>query len=303
MKTIPTGLHRLAAATAGVTWLLLIAGGLVTSTGSGLAVPDWPLSFGTLFPRMEGGVLYEHSHRLIAGLVLILTLTLTIWTARRVKDRLVRRLVFLGLALVLAQALLGGATVLLKIPPAVSIVHAATAEIFFATILCAAATTSRRWAVAKGFGRPTPAHPSAYRLLFTVTASSLFFQILLGAVMRHLGAGREFPDWPRSGGVWLPEFYGDTGRIANWAHRTWAWIAGGLVLATAHVAWHRLRARSLLCGTIGLALPAILIAQFTMGVLSVRHDLPPTLTAVHLATGGLLWALCAVLALRSRARG
>lgn len=300
---IPKGLHRLAAFTALVTWLLLIAGGLVTSTGSGLSVPDWPLSFGTLFPRMQGGVLYEHSHRLIAGLVLILTLTLTIWTARRVKDRLVRTLVFTGMTLVTIQALLGGATVILKIPPAVSIAHAGLAEIFFATILCAAAGTSGRWQLNSAGRHRNGARPADYRLLFTLTASALFLQILLGAVMRHLGAGREFPDWPTSAGSWIPAMYHDYGRMANWAHRSWAWIAGALVLATAHIAWHRLRKRSSLFGVAGLALPFLVIAQFTMGVLSVKHDLPPTLTAVHLATGGLLWALAAVLALRSLVRG
>ena len=295
MRQAPVGLHRLAAGTTAATWLLLIAGGLVTSTGSGLAVPDWPLSFGTLLPRMEGGVRYEHTHRLIAGLVLILTTALAIWTSRSVRDGLIRTLVFAATALVYAQALLGGMTVLLKLPPAVSILHAATAELFFATLLCATAATSRRWKMKRSARH--------YRILFTIAASSLFFQILLGAVMRHLGAGREFPDWPRSGGVWLPEMYGDWGRIANWAHRSWAWIAGGLVLAAAHVSWHRLRKASGIHGIAGVTLHVLLIAQFTMGVLSVRHDLPPTLTAVHLATGGLIWAVSVVLALRSTVRG
>lgn len=302
MRT-PIGLHRLAALTALVTWLLLIAGGLVTSTGSGLSVPDWPLSFGTLFPKMQGGVLYEHSHRLVAGLVLILTLALTIWTARRTNDRLVRTLVFTGMTLVTVQALLGGATVILKIPPAVSIAHAGLAEIFFATILCAAASTSGRWNMTSTSRRIDRPNASQYRILFSLTAASLYLQILLGAVMRHLGAGREFPDWPTSAGSWFPAMYGDWGRMANWAHRTWAWIAGALVLGSAHVAWHRLRARSSLFAITGIAMPAVLVAQFTMGVLSVKHDLPPTLTAVHLATGGLLWALSAVLALRSLTRG
>lgn len=296
---IPRGLHRLAAFTALVTWLLLVAGGLVTSTGSGLSVPDWPLSFGTLFPRMQGGVLYEHSHRLIAGLVLMLTLTLTVWTMRRVKDRLVRTLVLTAMTLVLLQAVLGGMTVLLKLPPAVSIAHAGMAEFFFAMILCATAASSGRWKMKSSKG----ASAHRYRVLFTCTAAALYLQILLGAVMRHLGAGHEFPDWPKSAGSWLPAMYGDWGRMANWAHRTWAWIAGALVLATAHVSWHRLRSRSGVFGIIGLALPVLLVAQFTFGVLSVKHDLPPTLTAVHLATGGAIWAFASVAALRGLVRG
>src|SRR6185503_10018062 len=113
-------LHRFATVVAACTWLLLLAGGLVTSTASGLSVPDWPLSFGTLFPKMEGGVRFEHTHRLIAGTVLCLTIGLTVWVARRVRRTLVRRLAFLAMAAVVLQALLGGATVLLKLPPAVS---------------------------------------------------------------------------------------------------------------------------------------------------------------------------------------
>src|SRR5256886_13537780 len=75
------GLHRLAVATAGATLVLLFLGGLVTSTGSGLAVPDWPLSFGQVFPPMVGGVLFEHGHRLVAALVGCLTLVLALWIA------------------------------------------------------------------------------------------------------------------------------------------------------------------------------------------------------------------------------
>src|SRR5262245_18181907 len=74
------GLHRFAVVTAGATLVLLFLGGLVTSTGSGLAVPDWPLSFGQVFPPMVGCVLFEHGHRLAAGAVGCLTVVLALWT-------------------------------------------------------------------------------------------------------------------------------------------------------------------------------------------------------------------------------
>src|SRR5678810_1003037 len=97
-------LHRYATFVACVTWILLVAGGLVTSTASGLSVPDWPLSFGTLFPKMEGGVRFEHTHRLIAGSVLCLTVILTAWVARAVRRPLIRRVVFLAMGAVVLQA-------------------------------------------------------------------------------------------------------------------------------------------------------------------------------------------------------
>src|SRR5262245_41489440 len=76
-------LHRFAVLTAAATFVLLFAGGLVTSTGSGLAVPDWPLSFGQVFPPMQGGVLFEHGHRLVASLVGALTVVLALWVVLR----------------------------------------------------------------------------------------------------------------------------------------------------------------------------------------------------------------------------
>ena len=98
--------------TAAAGFLLVIAGGLVTSTGSGLAVPDWPLSYGTLFPPMVGGIRFEHSHRVIAATVGLMTLVLTLWVLFADRRRWVRRLAIAALALVVLQGLLGGLTVL-----------------------------------------------------------------------------------------------------------------------------------------------------------------------------------------------
>src|SRR5947209_7037142 len=122
-EALPAGrpwIHRLAVVTAAATYLLILIGGLVHGTGSSLACPDWPTCYGTFMPKMEGGVLVEHSHRLAAGTVVILTLVLAgalSWAGRR--DALARRLRpfgWLAVALVFAQALLGGITVLLRLP-------------------------------------------------------------------------------------------------------------------------------------------------------------------------------------------
>ena len=100
--------------------LLIFAGGMVTSTGSGLAVPDWPLSYGMLFPPMVGGVFYEHGHRMIASVVGLFTLILAIWTALTEARAWVRKLAFLSLVVVIAQGLLGGLTVLYFLPALLS---------------------------------------------------------------------------------------------------------------------------------------------------------------------------------------
>src|SRR5438270_1396675 len=110
------GIHRLAVATAASTFVLLFVGGLVTSTGSALAVPDWPLSFGQVFPPMVGGVLYEHGHRMIAASIGFLTILLSIGLWRTGAPRVVKVLSLWAVGVVCAQGLLGGLTVLLRLP-------------------------------------------------------------------------------------------------------------------------------------------------------------------------------------------
>src|SRR5919108_1259551 len=104
----PRWRHRWATATTAATFALIFIGGLVTSTGSALAVPDWPLSYGMLMPPMVGGVLYEHGHRMVATLVGLLTLVLAVWTAFAEPRRGVRRLAWAALGAVVLQGLLGG---------------------------------------------------------------------------------------------------------------------------------------------------------------------------------------------------
>src|SRR6185503_15643434 len=121
----PRVVHRFAVATAVATYLLILIGGLVHGTGSSLACPDWPTCYGTLMPKMEGGVLVEHSHRLAAGSVMILTLVLLVamYTSREAAHRRLRPLAALAMGLVVVQALLGGITVLLRLPTPVSTMH------------------------------------------------------------------------------------------------------------------------------------------------------------------------------------
>ena len=139
------GLHRFAVITASATFILIFVGGLVTSTGSALAVPDWPLSFGKFFPRMEGGVLYEHGHRMAAGTVTILTLVLMIWAWRSERRRWVRYAATAAFGLIVVQAVLGGLTVLLLLPLPIAVAHAATAQAFFCLTVSIALFTNPRW--------------------------------------------------------------------------------------------------------------------------------------------------------------
>src|SRR6202041_3702015 len=122
-----------------------MAGALVTSHDAGLAVPDWPLSYGTLFPPMVGGLFYEHGHRMIATVVGILTIVLAILLAKSEPRRWVRNLGWTALGLVIAQGIVGGLTVKYLLPPPISTAHATLAQLFFITTVSITLFTSRWW--------------------------------------------------------------------------------------------------------------------------------------------------------------
>ena len=163
------------------TFFLVIAGGMVTSTGSALAVPDWPLSFGKFFPKMEGGVFYEHGHRMIAASVGLFTIILAFWLSRRAEEPLLKNAGWVALALVCAQGILGGITVLLKLPAVTSVGHACLGQIFFSW-MCGIAAMAWSDPIAA-------AYPEAAKLrrLAIMTTSFVLFQLLFGAIYRHTG--------------------------------------------------------------------------------------------------------------------
>src|SRR6185369_16975706 len=174
--------HRFAIVTAVATYLLILIGGLVHGTGSSLACPDWPTCYGTMMPRMEGGVLVEHSHRLAAGTVVILTLALAaMLTMTASKDEGLRRLRpfgWLAVALVFVQALLGGITVMLRLPTPVSTAHTGTSLLFFLTVVYVAVRS-------RPLPLPVVAPPPAVPRLALVAAVAVYFQMLLGGLVRH----------------------------------------------------------------------------------------------------------------------
>src|SRR5688572_21846108 len=143
-------LRRFTKLVAASTLFLIFAGAMVTSTGSGLAVPDWPLSYGMLFPPMVGGIFYEHGHRMVAASVGLLTVIQAIWLQRRESLRFLRRLGWISVAAVILQGLLGGITVKFFLPPAISISHAGLAEIFLCLNIAIAFFSSAFYATQGG---------------------------------------------------------------------------------------------------------------------------------------------------------
>lgn len=177
-------LHRYSKLTAAATLLLVIAGGLVTSTDSGLAVPDWPLSYGMWFPPMVGGIFYEHGHRMIAGAVGIMIFVQGLWIARTQVPRWVKRLSLAAVIAVIVQALLGGATVLLLLPAPISIAHACLGQTLWCLTVCLEVATAPKYF--KG-GQALNSHAGSAANLALACAVLVALQLFLGAIVRHTG--------------------------------------------------------------------------------------------------------------------
>jgi heme a synthase len=289
-------LHRYALFTAGLTLILLCAGALVTSTASGLAVPDWPLSFGTFFPPMVGGVLYEHGHRLVAGSVGIATVGLVILFWRKEPRRWVRLLTVAALVGVVIQALLGRFTVLLRLPTSVSVAHACMAQLIFCIVMILVLVTSPSW-----FRSIAPLQPEtrswiSLPVLSTIVSVGFFIQLLMGAMMRHTGAGLAIPDFPTVFGGFLPPTFGG-GVGIHFAHRMGAYTLTALSAYLA-IRIHRKQASQLdLITTVGMLL-MLLSLQILLGATIVLAKRPVPITVLHLAVGALVLSTSVLVTLK-----
>lgn len=289
--------HRYAQCVMLCTVLLIAAGGMVTSTGSGLSVPDWPTSYGWnmfTFPMSKwvGGVRYEHSHRLIASTVGFLTIILAIWTWRVEPRRWVRRLGFSALGAVILQGLLGGITVLFFLPPAISIGHAGLAQLFFCLTVTMAVVTSPRW-----LHTVDPVDDAMLRRVAATTTALIYVQILVGATMRHNDAGMAIPDFPWSFGHLVPPVW--TAKVAiHFAHRVGALLVACAIVATAsHVVFHHPRRQELLRPAAALVL--LLLAQVTLGAYVIWSGKNPMINTAHVVNGALVLGTSLTLTLRT----
>jgi cytochrome c oxidase assembly protein subunit 15 len=292
-------LRRFAAFLAAGTLFLIFAGGMVTSTGSGLAVPDWPLSYGQLFPPMVGGIFYEHGHRMIATAVGFLTLVLAFWLWRAEPRPWVKRLGYAAVGAVILQGLLGGLTVLLLLPTAVSVAHAGLAELFLCLTIALATVTSRGWTEAPP-RRPYAEPGLSLGTMAAVTTGLIFVQILIGAVMRHSGAGLAIPDFPLSYGRLLPPSF--AGGIAiHFAHRVGAVVVSLAILAVAvHVV--RLHRNDAWLVRPTLLLLGLLAGQIVLGALTIWTVKSPVPTSLHVVGGAATLATSLALTLRAHRR-
>ena len=270
---------------ASATFLLLIAGALVTSNDAGLSVPDWPTSFGSIYkmPPMVGGILYEHSHRLIAWSVGALTIGLAVWTWLVERRAWMKLLAFAALGTIILQGILGGITVLKFLPPLVSTAHAMVGQTFFCIAVTIALFSGQRW-----IEEPPPVvfdtrRPSLIALT-QLSILALYVQLFLGGMFRHHG-------------------------MSWWPHVLNAGIVAMILT------WTAVRALSQYAEIDAVRRPAIIllslmVAQLCLGFAAfitrvmwgrdaVQPETPMIISTVaHVATGALLLATAVVLAIQ-----
>ena len=284
------------------TLLLIAAGGMVTSTGAGLAVPDWPNTYGYFmfaFPlsKMVGGIFYEHGHRMIASTVGLLTIGLAGWLWRAEPRRWIRWLGVAAVVAVILQGLLGGITVLYFLPTPISVSHAGLAQIFFCLTVCLALFTSTGWHRSGALDTHEPViHDSTLLALATALPLLVYAQILIGATMRHTGAGLAIPDFPLAFGRLVPPEWSFAIAV-HFLHRAGAAVTALLTLATVgHLLAHHPARRDLVRPAWLLGL--LVLIQIGLGGWTVLSGRAPVINTAHVATGAMVLGTALVLGLR-----
>ena len=325
--------HVLAWTTALLALPLISLGGLVTSTGAGMAVPDWPNSFGyNMFALPWGqwlgegsytsGVFQEHTHRLVGTAVGLSAVLLAGWAWFGERSQAIRTLATFVLLAIIVQGLMGGFRVT-ENSRLLSFLHGVFGQIVFATLAATVLVTSRWWHLRKKVA--VPGGRTLLRL-GQVGVALVIVQLLLGAAMRHdparnhltgSGAGLAVPDWPTSYGQVVPPVSDEGVALANaarvdlglpdttlgqvWlhtAHRVGAYTTAAVLLFTAVYVWRR---RADLRGNVAwpVTVGALVLVQVTLGVVTVLWRKPAEFATAHQFVGALLLAATVVTALRS----
>lgn len=304
-------LHRFALFTAFATLVLIWSGGNVTSKGAGLAVPDWPNTFGYnmfLFPvsRWVGGIFSEHIHRLIASTIGFLTIILAVWLWRAEGRRWLRHLGYAALAVVVLQGVLGGLRVTL-LKDEIGIFHACLAQGFFGMLVVIALATSRLWQRISANESSGPTARNLARLAIVAT-SLIYLQLALGATMRHQHRDLAILDFPMAYGSIIPDMTpAKLAEINDWrnaralsevtpaqiwlqmAHRFLALlIAAGVIACLIRARAAELRAQPLARLSDGWFL--LLAAQITLGASVIWSNKAADIATAHVAIGAIMLA-------------
>lgn len=271
--------RTLALTTAAAAYLLILLGGLVRISGAGLACPDWPLCQGSLIPPLEGPILIEYSHRLVAATVSLLVV-LTAVMAFMVRAQVPRAgtTALWVMAIVAVQIVLGALTVRLQLTPLLVTIHLGVANLFLAGLVVQAVGALR------GAAGDAPPVAVSFRRRVWAAVAATYVMILIGGYVASSGAGLACPDLPFCRGTLLAP--GDPGAQAHMLHRLWALVVVGIVLALPGPA-SRAGGRAV-AATARLA-AALAWAQLGLGVLNIVTHLAPVVRGAHLGIAALLF--------------
>ncbi len=281
--------------------VLVFMGAMVTTKQAGMAVPDWPLSFGSVNPHgwwEVENIFWEHSHRLMGAFVGILMIVLAFWTWRAYRGTATAKLAWIALGGVILQGILGGLRVT-QVSTTLAIVHGCTAQAFLCLVLALAVLTT------PGLRQATGASTGAGRApvgLAWALFGLVYLQLIIGATMRHLHAGLAIPDFPLSLGRVIPPFL-NFGISIHYAHRVGALVITVVTLVLAYRILSQERTRRAF-GKLIYALLALLVAQIALGasiIWTIRAHHPTSLHVV-VGAGVLGMALCLALVMSVRAR-
>jgi heme a synthase len=285
-------LTRLAWSAAVATWLLIVLGGVVRITGSGLGCGDeWPICHGRLIPSFADiGTAIEWSHRLAAAIVstLVLLLAGSVWWARRRTPPGPSRLPYLALGLLAVQVLLGALTVKLQLPPWTIVLHLGTAMLLFATLIAIAkqltplALKGLPSVASQGFPESRQGTSPA-----TGAAVLVFVTILLGALTANLGAATACVGFPLCNGQWIVT--GSDLQYVHWTHRLLAYTTYAYLFAWALATRRRAALVVLVLATLQIVIAAVMVSE----------GLPRLVQAAHVAVGAALWGTVVYVALGS----
>ncbi|MBI2083697.1 MAG: protoheme IX farnesyltransferase [Deltaproteobacteria bacterium] len=256
-----------------LTFCLILLGGVVHNTDSSLACPDWPTCYGSLMPPMKGNIAIEHGHRLLASAVGFLTIILTALLWKKSKSRSLKWMGISALFLVIFQGVLGGITVLYQLPDLVSTAHLGTSLLFFSLLIIISSKI--------GAGDSGSA-PSRF-LFFTLTL--LYLQILLGAFVRHAGAGLLCPDIPFCYGDPWPDFWS---RQLHMAHRYGGILVFCFLTLLPILYWKTSSRRQQFLLSL---LPLMGLFQIVLGILSVKTLLGLPMVIAHLGIAAILMGI------------
>jgi cytochrome c oxidase assembly protein subunit 15 len=320
-NTINPWLHRFAMLTAIITFLLLGIGGLVTSNEAGMSVPDWPTSYGyNMFALpikfWKGGAFFEHSHRLLASGAGLLTTILAVWLWVKDSRRWMKWLGVTAFLLVVAQGVLGGLRVTLKMDN-LGVIHGVVAQSFFILVCAIALFTSRFWGNWSAGEKMFCVTRGLWTLALATTVL-IFCQLVLGATMRGQHAGLAISDFPLAHGKIWPDTGADAVArynadrvevisvnpitafqiILQMVHRIVALAIFILVAAAAWLSWKRLGGKSPLAKLAAFWL-GLIVCQIALGAWTIWSNKAADVATLHVLVGalslvtGALWCIIA----------